>query len=591
MPVGRVAPHSHIPPSGKGENPVRKLLTGSEAVAQGAMESGVHVAAVCPGPVAGDVVAALRRGGTVRCEALPSEQAAVELALGAALAGARSLALLPPGGLEAAAAALQAASCSGGSGLVLVVCDDPGARVARAGDSRLFARAAMVPVLEPADPREARSFVGEALELSEAFQTPVVLRLTTRLADSAEAVEIGPPRATVARGQRVETVLRALPTGSPSQRARALERLGSLAAHGWDTALNRLEMRSAQVGVVTSGFAYGLVREAIPDASILKLGLVHPVPTGFVRDFAGRVHRLLVVEELEPFVESELRAAGIACEGKDRLARTGELTPALLSHAFGAPWSRPRSPEPVAERPAELCPGCPHRATFQALKRQHVTVAGDLDCAHLASLAPLSAVTRAPGVGAPVAVAAGLEAALGGRIAGRVVAVLGEDALLHSGAGALAVAAAGTGTVILSDTCPAEDGGAAPGSVEREVHAPGGWRVDLPALVRSLGVASVRTVDPLDLAGFTAALHEELARPASSALIARSPCVRLRGGTRPPQRVDPARCNRCGACLRLGCPAASDGPDAVVIDPGRCAGCGLCAQVCRSQAIGPEVRR
>ncbi len=349
-------------------------------------------------------------------------------------------------------------------------------------------------------------------------------------------------------------------------------------------------MRSAQVGVVTSGLAYGMVREAVPDASILKLGLVHPVPTGLVREFAGRVHRLLVVEELEPFLESELRAAGIACEGKDRLPRTGELTPALLAHAFGAPPSSPRAPEPVAERPPELCPGCPHRATFQALKRKHVTVAGDLDCAHLASLAPLSTVTRAPGAGAPVAVAAGLEAALGGRIAGRAVAVLGEDALLHSGAGALAVAAAGTGTVVLSDTCPAWEGGAAPGAPEPGHHAPGRWRVDLESLVRSLGVASVRTVDPLDLAGFGAALHEELARPASSALIARSPCVRLRDGARPPMRVDPARCNRCGACLRLGCPAASDGLEAVVIDPAVCAGCGLCAQVCRSRAIGPEVR-
>jgi indolepyruvate ferredoxin oxidoreductase alpha subunit len=566
---------------------MRRLLTGSDAVAQGAHESGVHVAAVCRGPVAGDIAAGLLRRGGVRCELVASEKAAVELALGAALGGGRALAVVRAGGLEAAASALFAASCAGAAGLVVVACDDPGARAAPAIDSRLVARNAMVPVLEPSDPREARAFVDEALALSERFDTPVLLRLTTRLADSAEPVEVAPRRSEAPRGQRVETAARAIPCGAAVQRNRALERLGSLAAHGWDTPLNRAELRSADLGVVTSGLAYGMVREALPTASILKLGLVHPVPTGYVRDFATRVRRLFVVEELEPFIESELRAAGIACEGKDRLARSGEFSAALLAHALGAPQLRPRPPEAVPDRPPELCPGCPHRATFQALKQQHVTVTGDLDCAELASLAPLSAVARAPGMGASVAVEAGLEAALGARVRGRAVAVLGEGALLHSGAAALPIVAAGAGTLVLADTgC----GGETEAGAEGRVHVPGGRRVDLGSLVRALGVPSVRVVDPLDLAGTCAALHDELLRPAASVLIARSPCAHQRQDFRPPQAVDPARCNRCGACLRLGCPAASDGPEAVVIDPAACAGCGLCAQVCRSRAIGPLVR-
>jgi indolepyruvate ferredoxin oxidoreductase, alpha subunit len=569
---------------------LRKLLTGSEAVAQGALECGVHVAAVSSGPVSDDVEAALRRGGEVRCERVPSEATAVELAMGAALGCARSLALVRAGGLEAAAAALQAASGFGVSGLVLVACDDPGARVAPDGDSRLAARAALVPVLEPADPREVRVFVGEALELSERFDTPVLVRLTTRLADSAAPVDTVPRRAAAPRGLRVETASRALARGPTVRRARALERLASLAAHGWDTPLNRIEKRSADLGVVVSGLAYEMVREALPEASILKLGLVHPVPTGLVRVFAGQVRRLLVVEELEPFLESELRAAGIACEGKDRLARSGELTPELLAQAFGAPRPRSRPAEPVPERPAELCPGCPQRATLHALKRQHVTVAGELDCARLASLLPLSTVARASGTGAPVAVAAGLEAALGERVAGRAVAVAGEDALLHSGAGALAVAARGRGTVVLADTCVRDRDGRGEEAAESGAQAPVGRRVDLAALVRSLGVAAVRVADPLDLGAFSEVLRQELGRPAFSAIIARSPCASLRQYPRPPQRVDPSRCNRCGACLRLGCPAAADGPEAVEIDPVTCAGCGLCAQVCRPGAIGPEVQ-
>lgn len=567
---------------------VKRLLTGAQALAQGAVESGAHLAAACPGPVSGEVLHALR-GTEVACQPVPSEKVALEVALGAALAGARALCVLRPGALSGAVDVLAAASAASAAGLLVVACDDPSARLGPPCDSRLLARDALVPILEPSDARECRDLVADGFALSLEFETPVVLRLSARLADSAEAVRLAPRTAEPVRGQRLGRF--AGPGCSGARQAAALERLAQLAGHAWDTSLNRVELRGAEVGVVTSGMAYGMVREAMPRASTLKLGLVHPLSTGLVRDFASRVRELVVVEELEPFIESELRAAGIACRGKDRVPRTGELTPALVARALGETPVRGRDPEPVAERPPELCPGCPHRATFRALKRVHVTVTGDLGCAAMAGLPPLSAMARAPALGASVGVALGLEAALGSRARGRSVAVIGDGALMHSGLPALAHAAAGQGMVVIADngsprrSLPGLTGERGEGE---EVHAPGGWRVDLSSLCAALGVGSVREVSPLDHEATVAAFRDELARPGSRVVVARSPCVRLRDDRRPPQRVEQSRCNRCGACLRLGCPALSDDGESMVISTSDCAGCGLCAQVCRSQAIGVE---
>jgi len=570
---------------------VRRLLTGIQAIARGALESGVHVAAACPGPFTGDVLDALA-GSPVSCERVPSERVALQEALGASLAGARALCVVRPGGLSGALDVLHAASACNASGLVLVAVDDPSARLGPPGDVRLAAGEALVPVVEPSDARECKELLSAAYDLSDRFETPVVVRVAARLADAADAVVLEPREGGPPRGQRVEAFPRSGDGGA--RRARAMERLALLAAYAWDTPLNRRELRSAEVGVVTSGLAYGMVREALPEASVLKLGLPVPVPTGLVRDFAGRVRRLFVVEELEPCLEQELRAAGIACEGRNLLTRTGELTPAMVARALGVARPRARDREAVPERPPELCPGCPHRATFSALKRLHVTVNGDLGCAALAGRAPLSAVARAPALGASVGVTRGLEAALDGRIAGRQVALVGEGALLHSALPALARAAAGTGTTVIADNGPSRSGASRPrggGGDGGGALAPGGWRVDLGLLSSALGIASVREVDPFDLEGTMAVLREELSRPASSVVIARSPCVRLRSGRRAPMRVDPARCNRCGACLRLGCAAVSDAGELMAIAPGRCQGCGLCAQVCRARAIAPgEVR-
>jgi indolepyruvate ferredoxin oxidoreductase alpha subunit len=560
---------------------VKRLLTGNEAIARGAWEAGVHVASGCEGEPSGTILETLSALGEVAVEPAPWERAAVEVALGAALAGGRGLAAVPAGALAAALDALDAASASGAAGLVVVACDDPSGRHAPPADSRPLAREARAPVMEPADPAECREAVAQAFELSERFETPVVVRLSTRLADSAEPVEEAPRRALWPRGRgRDPAGAVALEDRAAFTRVRGLERLAQLAAHALEAPMNRLEMRSEEVGVVTSGLAYGMVREVLPEASVLKLGLVYPVPSALLRAFAGQVRRLQVVEELEPFLESELRAAHIACEGKNLLGRTGEITPGMLARALRPGAERAGEPEATPVRSPELCPGCPYRALGQALKRLHVSATVDPGCRAFPVFPTLGPVDRAPGRGAAAGVAHGLAMALGERIRGRDLAALPDGALLQEATGALALAARGQGTVLICDV----GGGGESGS---GVRAPGGWRVDPASLLTALGFASVRVVDALDLEATTAVLRQELARRASSAVVARAPCTRWPSARRPPMRVDPRRCNRCGACLRLGCPAIFDDPGSMVVSASACAGCGLCAQVCRARAIEP----
>ncbi len=546
-------------------------MTGSEALARGAAEEGVQLVAGCPVPPIAALLDAAEREA-VLAERTPTGKVALEVAMGACLAGARAVAALP--GLAAGAEPLRAMTCVGAAGLVVVAIDDPGlARSCVETDSRVLARALELPCVEPSDARECREHLAAALELSELWDTPVVLRLTARTALGARAVPIGTATAARAAGLRRgrERAVISLEQGL-RLRVRSEERRAQLAAHGADSPLNRVELRSAELGVITSGAAYHHVREALPDASVLKLGLSFPLPTELVRDFARRVEVVVVVEELEPVVESELRALGIACRGKDRLPRTGELGPDLLARALrGAPAARRR--EDVPPRPPEACAGCPQRAVLQALKRLHVSVAGELGCSVLGAEAPLGVVDRAIGAGSAAAVARGAEAVLGERIRGRQVALMGESALVRGGAPALAhaVASAGGGTVVV----------VADGESATRASA----SVDVAALARALGARRVREVDALDLATLERALREELAAPELSVVIARGRCPVAEPEPRPASGVGAPRCNRCGACLRLGCPALSEGEEAMEIDAGLCAGCGLCAQVCRAGAI------
>ncbi len=553
---------------------MKRLLTGMEALARSAAEGGVRL--VCGHavrPVTALLEAALREG--VGVERAPSEKVALEVAMGASLAGARAVAAVAS--LAAAADPLHAMAYVGASGgFAVVAVDDPGLALgAVEADSRTLARALELPWLEPSDAAECKDHLAAALALSERWETPVVVRITTRLALAGRPVSLGAAVAGKTAGLRRDRERRVLvPEHARRLGVRAKERLAKLAAHSVASPLNRMELRSRALGVVTSGAAYHHLREALPDASVLKLGMPFPFPAELARDFAARVDELVVVEELEPVLESELRGLGIACRGKDLLPSSGELGPDLLAHALGgAAWPERRRDD-VPERPPEPCAGCPQRGLLHVLKRLHVSVAGDLGCALLGAAAPLATLDSAFGVGASVGAVHGAQVVLRERARGRLVALLDADAFLHSGALALAhvAGAGGGGTVVV-----AEHGGRA-----------GAPAADLVAVARALGVSRVRAVDALDLAATEAALREELAHAELSVVVARGRCPAPPAAARPPCSVSEARCNRCGACLRLGCPAISDGFDAMVIDAGTCAGCGLCAKVCRAGAIAQE---
>jgi indolepyruvate ferredoxin oxidoreductase alpha subunit len=551
---------------------VKRLATGAEAIGRGAAESGV--AFVSGRPVSEPLARVL---ADTACEGVRTERAATDrlallAAVGASLAGARALAVLP--GLEGAADALHAGAVSGATGgLVVLAVDDPGLALgAVRSDSRALARALELPCVEPSDVRECPVHLAAAFELSERWSTVVVLRVTARLLLEARPVALGtgtPRRAAGLRRDRARRVL--VPEHGPRLAARLEERLGQLAAEGVDSPLNRVELRSRALGVVTSGTSYHHVREALPDASVLKLGLSFPLPSELVRDFARAVERVAVVEEMEPVLESELRAAGIPCRGKDGLPRAGELSPDLVAWALSGVARPGRAVTQLEPRPPEACPGCPRRALFQALKRTHVGVMADLGCAAVGVFQPQAVVDAAFVAGAAPALAHGAAAVLGARVRGRLVALATEATFLHSGAQALAQAAeGGDGTLVVL-----EDGFA---------PMPGERRPDLLALARAFGGARVREVELADLAACEAALREELAAPGSSVIVARGRCPAA-APCASSSRILPERCNRCGACLRLGCPALSEGVAAMLIDAESCVACGLCAQVCRAGAI------
>jgi indolepyruvate ferredoxin oxidoreductase alpha subunit len=541
---------------------VKRLFTGLEALARGAHERGVHVVAVHPLRLLDALAIACEAMGGARCERVDTPRIAVEVAMGAALAGGRAIAAAAS--LGSALDLVEAAAHAGVAGLVLVAVDDVGGALGPIeSDSRLIARAAKVPCLEPADPRECKGFVGEALALSERYETPVLVRLTARLALTAQAVALGPAEVSAARGRPATP--RALSAARPPSLSAALdERLAQLCAAAAESTLNRADARSVELGLIASGPAARHAREAFPEASLLTLGLSWPVPTALVRAFAGSVRRLVVAEELEPLLEGELRAARIACGGKDLLPRHGELTPDVLRRALDRAAPRPEAAH-APDRPAEACPGCPHRAVAHALKRLHVTPTADLGCAAFAAEAPARAVELALGRGAAVGVAHGIEAALGARARGRVVALVADAPLAYAASLAHAARAGASAAVVV--VRPDAD--------------------EARALASAAG-ARCEEVDAFDVAAVERAVAAALASPGASVVAARGGCP-LEGGPRgAPRRVEPSRCNRCGACLRLGCPSISDALDAMAIDAALCAGCGVCAQVCRAGAIAAQ---
>ena len=575
----------------------RALLSGDEAIARGAFEAGVLVACAYPGTPSTEILEALAECPQVHAQWAPNEKVALEVALGASLAGARALASMKHVGLNVASDPLVTASYVGvRGGLVVVSADDPGMFSSQnEQDNRHYARLAKIPMLEPTDSQEARDFALAAFELSERFDTPVLLRITTRIAHSKSVVALGERTEHEPTGfvsDQAKTVM--VPANARRRHALVEQRMLELARWAEACPLNRIEKGTSGVGVICSGVAYQYVKEVRPRASVLKLGLTHPLPRNLIARFARSVDRLYIVEELDPYLEEQVRAMGIKLAHRPAPPRLGELSPAAVARTLGARRRRETQPLPdLPPRPPVLCPGCGHRALLTVLKRLKVFVSGDIGCYTLGVQPPLSTMDTCICMGASLGVAFGVEKATGR--ADDMVAVIGDSTFIHSGITPLVdiVYNGGATTVIVLDNETVAMTGHQdhPGTGRTAAGQPT-RRLRLEDIARAAGVRHVSVVDPYDLKQTREAIKAGLERDEPTVVIARRRCVLLdRERRAPARRIDLERCVGCGQCLTHGCPAIVDNTPPgeskkqVEIVAQLCAGCDVCAQLCAAGAI------
>jgi indolepyruvate ferredoxin oxidoreductase alpha subunit len=588
---------------------MKRVLSGNEAIARGAWEAGTHVAAAYPGTPSTEILEELSRFPHIYCEWSTNEKVALDVVIGAAYAGRRALAAMKHVGLNVAADSLFYASFTGAeAGLVIVSADDPAMHSSQnEQDNRRYAQFARVPCLDPADSQECKDFTIAAFDLSESFDTPVLLRTTTRTNHSSTLVELGerteraPRRDTFPRDPAKYVMI---PANARKRHPLVEQRVRDIAAWAEKSPLNRIEWRDREVGVITAGVAYQYAREVLPGASVLKLGLVYPLPQQLIRAFAAGVKRLIVLEELDPVLEEAVRLLGIACEGKSIFPLCGELDPTVVrsaASAAGLPVDGPpvsvqdlALPE-LPARPPVLCAGCPHRSVFQLLSKKKVPVTGDIGCYTLGLLPPLSALHTCGCMGAGIGVAHG--AAKAG-IRERMVAVIGDSTFYHGGLPALANIAYNRSsvlTIILDNRTTAMTGHQANPGTGFTLQGQPVDVIEIERLVRALGIHHVATIDAYDVDGLEKAYKELMAHDEPAVLVARRECALLPEIRRQwvPLEVVEEKCTGCGICFRIGCPAILKSGELdpkshkplALIDPDSCTGCEVCSQLCRHDAI------
>jgi len=572
----------------------KALLTGNEAIARGAYEYGVSVASAYPGTPSTEILENIAKYREIRAQWSPNEKVALEVAVGASIAGARTLCAMKHVGVNVAADPLFTYTYTGvNGGLVLVSADDPGMHSSQnEQDNRNYARFAKIGLLEPSDSQEAKEMVGHALEISERFDTPVMLRTTTRISHSKSLVELKDPQERTLREYKKDArKYVAVPANAKVRTHIKHQLLEELKEFSETTELNRVEWGDKKIGVVTSGIAYQYVKEALPHASILKLGFTNPLPLKRIAAFAEQVEQLWVVEELDPVMEEQIRAAGITVHGgKDQLTRIGEYSPSLIRQAVLGETTTTKQPASAPIRPPVLCPGCPHRGVFYALRNNRKVVTGDIGCYTLGAMPPLDSLDTTICMGASIPAALGMEKARPDQ-AQNIVAVIGDSTFLHSGITGLIdmVYNKGTSTVmILDNRITAMTGHQHHAGTGQTLQGEPASEVDLVALCHAIGVKRVRVVDPGDLAALDQAIKEETAVREPSVIIARRPCALIVKQTEPRLRVNHDKCVGCRMCMRIGCPAISFADKKSSIDPALCVGCKLCQQVCKFGAIVPE---
>lgn len=572
----------------------KQLLLGNEAVARGLYEAGVRVISSYPGTPSTEITEAAAKYDEMFSEWAPNEKVAAEVASGASLGGARSFCAMKHVGLNVAADPVFTMSYIGvNAGMVLAVADDPGMHSSQnEQDSRNHAKAAKLPMLEPADSQECKEFTKLAYELSEEFDTPVILRLCTRVSHSRSIVECE---------DRTELPLKPyeknpaknvmLPAFAKPKHVAVEQRLLKLTEWAEKAGINYVEDHGAKVSIITSGISYQYVKEAMGDSvNYLKLGMAYPLPEKLILDFAAKAETVYVVEELDDFIETHCKKLGLSVIGKEKFPRCGEFSQKIVRKLLTGEEAESVSLEQqIPVRPPVMCCGCPHRGVFYALKREKVYVSGDIGCYTLGASAPLNAMDSCICMGASVSALHGYNKARGAEAEKKSVAVIGDSTFIHSGVTSLidiAYNRSNSVVIILDNSITGMTGHQQNPTTGYNIKGDPAAAVDLEALCRAVGIGRVRVVDPYDLKAVTAALKEELQAEEPSVIISRRPCALLKYVKHSaPLKADPEKCIGCKACMGIGCPAISMRGGKAVIDATQCVGCGVCTSLCAKNAI------
>lgn len=574
----------------------KKLMLGNEAVARGLYECGVKVSSAYPGTPSTEISEYAAKYDEVYAEWAPNEKVALEVAIGASVGGARAFCAMKHVGLNVAADPLFTVAYTGvNGGLVIGVADDPSMHSSQnEQDSRNYAKASKVPMIEPSDSSECKEFIKVAYEMSEEFDAPVLFRLSTRVAHSQSIVELSDRQEAALKDYTADIAKYVMMPGNAIKKHPEVEeKLNKLAEYAETTPLNRVEYGDKKIGIITSGMCYNYVKEAFGDSvSVLKLGMTYPMPKKLIEDFAAQVETVYVVEELDPFIEEHCRNIGIKVIGKELFPMCYEFSTRqikeLITGEKGADFDTVE--EEVPMRPPVLCPGCPHRGIFYVLKKMGVNVCGDIGCYTLGAVAPLQSIHSVVCMGASIGMSFGMSLARGEEFAKNTVAVLGDSTFIHSGITGLieVVYNKGINTVlVLDNSITGMTGHQDNPTTGKTLKGEATKQVDLELLGKAVGIDRVVIIDPFDLRQCEAVLKEELAAEEPSLVIVQRPCALLKSVKFPgPIAIDNEKCKKCKMCMKLGCPAIVDRGDYMEIDKTLCVGCGLCQNVCGFGAIG-----
>ena len=569
------------------------IMLGNEAIARGAYEAGVKVSAAYPGTPSTEISEYLvQYKEDLYCEWSPNEKVATEVAVGASIAGTRAMSCMKHVGFNVAADPAYSVSYMGvNGGLVIIVADDPGLYSSQnEQDTRMVARAAQLPVIEPSDSSEAKEYIKMAFELSEQFDRPIVYRTTTRLAHSQGLVTLEDRKVPEDKPYVKDIRKTVMMPGNAKLRHIEIEKRNKELAEAANTLpINRVEMNDTKIGVITSGIPYQYVKEALPNASVCKLGLVNPLPRKMIEDFASKVDTLYIVEELDPVIEEQVKSWGIECVGKDIFTVQGEYSANMIRERILGETLEIDQPAAVPGRPPILCPGCPHRSVYYTLKKLKMHAAGDIGCYTLGAVAPLSVVDTTMCMGSSISTLHGMEKAKGKEYIKNWVAVIGDSTFLHTGVNSLMnmVYNQATGTVMILDNSTT-------GMTGHQDHAATGktlmgdptYAIDIPGLCRAMGIKNVVEVNAFDIETLEKTIREEVAKDEVSVIITKSPCVLLSKEKKPLYTAHSDKCKKCGMCMKPGCPAMTKNADGTVyIDDTMCTGCGLCEKLCKFNAI------